>query len=75
MRRASSSVSTFAMWRHSCGAMADDPQECLCRAIECERLSQTLADNAARQVFAAIAKTWRELASELRKENLKNAKR
>ena len=37
-------------------------RECLERALECARLSQNLPDALARDTFAAMAKTWLELA-------------
>jgi hypothetical protein len=45
----------------------DDPVEYLRRAIECNRLSQTLPDAIARQTFAAMAKVWIKLAAELKR--------
>jgi hypothetical protein len=51
--------------------MVDDPTECLRRAIECERLSQTAPDAVARATFAAMAKTWRQLAREVRTDRLR----
>ena len=37
-------------------------RESLERALECARLSQNLPDALARDTFAAMAKTWLELA-------------
>jgi hypothetical protein len=37
-------------------------RECLQRALECARLSQNLPDAISRDTFAAMAKSWLELA-------------
>jgi hypothetical protein len=46
--------------------MADDrKEEYLRRALECARFGQTVPDAKAREIFAAMAKTWIKMAAEL----------
>ena len=54
--------------------MIDGPTECLRLAIECERLSQTVPDAVTRATFAAMAKTWRQLARDFRNDKFESVK-
>jgi hypothetical protein len=45
-------------------------RECLQRALECARLSQTLPDAISRDSFAAMAKTWIKLSESERTQAL-----
>ena len=45
--------------------MTGSPKECRTHAMVCSRLADTLPDGRSRQMFAALAKTWLELATDL----------
>ena len=43
--------------------MTGSPKECRAHAMVCLRLTETLPDGRSRQMFAAIAQSWLELAN------------
>jgi hypothetical protein len=45
--------------------MAGGPKECRSHAAVCSRLADTLPDGRSRKMFADLAKTWLELATDL----------
>ena len=45
--------------------MTGSPKECRAHAMACSRLAETLPDGRSRQMFAAIAKSWLELATDV----------
>ena len=45
--------------------MTGSPKECRAHAMACSRLAETLPDGRSRQMFAAIAQSWLELAADL----------
>jgi hypothetical protein len=45
--------------------MAGIPKACRAHAMVCSRLAETLPDYRSAQMFAALAKTWLELATDL----------
>jgi hypothetical protein len=47
--------------------MPGSPKECRNHAMVCSQLAETLPDGHSRQMFAALAKTWLQLATDLEK--------
>ena len=45
--------------------MTGSPKECRAHAMACSRLAETLPDGRSRQMFAAIARSWLELATDV----------
>ena len=45
--------------------MTGSPKECRHHAMVCSRLAETLPDGRSRQMFAALAKSWFDLATDL----------
>jgi hypothetical protein len=45
--------------------MTGSPKECRSHAMVCSRLAETLPDGRSREMFASLAKTWLELATDL----------
>ena len=45
--------------------MTGSPKECRAHAMACSRLAETLPDGRSRQMFAAIAQSWLELATDV----------
>ena len=45
--------------------MTGSPKECRAHAMVCSRMAETLPDGRSRQMFAALAKSWLELATDV----------